>query len=114
VNAVGFDVASLRAAYRKVGASPVDVAREALRRIETYRDPAVWIARVPEAAVLARAQELRRHPSPETLPLFGIPFAVKDNIDCAGSRPPQDARPSPMRPKRMPPPWGVCLRPVRF
>jgi allophanate hydrolase len=64
--------------------SPGDIVGEALSRIETYRDPAVWIAHVPENAVLARAQELAAHPNSETLPLFGIPFAVKDNIDCAG------------------------------
>jgi allophanate hydrolase len=54
-----------------------------LRRIAAYPDPAVWITRVPEAAVLARANALA-NADPQSLPLFGIPFAVKDNIDCAG------------------------------
>ena len=84
MSAGAFDIASLLAAYSSRRVSPVDIVGEALSRIEAYRDPAVWIARVPENAVLARAKELAAHPEPETLRLFGIPFAVKDNIDCAG------------------------------
>ncbi len=45
-------------------------------------DPAVFIA--PESAerLRRRAQELSR--GPRDLPLLGVPFAVKDNIDVAG------------------------------
>jgi allophanate hydrolase len=84
VTTLGFDIATLRDAYGAGRLSPRDVVGEALKRIEAYSDPAVWIARVPESNVLARAAELAGHPNPEALPLFGIPFAVKDNIDCAG------------------------------
>jgi len=78
-----FDIAHLREAYRAHRLTPADVAVEALRRISAYRDPAVWIMRVPEEAVIARATALSNSDA-ESLPLFGIPFAVKDNIDCAG------------------------------
>jgi allophanate hydrolase len=49
----------------------------------------VWIHRVPDAALRARAAELdaKRRADvgiTDQLPLFGIPFAVKDNIDVAG------------------------------
>jgi allophanate hydrolase len=49
----------------------------------------VWIARVPEATLRARAAALDRRAEREPglsarLPLFGIPFAVKDNIDVGG------------------------------
>ena len=81
---LSFDITTLREAYRAGRVSPAEIVREALKRIASYPDPAVWITRVPESAVLARAQELAAHPAPETLPLLGIPFAVKDNIDCAG------------------------------
>jgi len=78
-----FDVARLREAYRARRLKPAEVAAEALRRIATYPDPAVWITRATEDAVMARANALATI-DPESLPLFGIPFAVKDNIDCTG------------------------------
>lgn len=45
----------------------------------------IWIQRVPRAEALARAAELERQSGAlHELPLFGVPFAVKDNIDVAG------------------------------
>lgn len=80
-----FDIAGLRAGYRSGDFTPLDVAAESLRRIAAYSDPAVWIARVAQADVMARARALAADPSlVERLPLYGVPFAVKDNIDCAG------------------------------
>ena len=48
-------------------------------RIESALLHPVWITVVPHAEAIARAKTL----SP-TLPLYGIPFAVKDNIDVLG------------------------------
>jgi allophanate hydrolase len=81
---VTFDFASLRDAYASGRLTPVDMAREALARIAAYRDPAVWIMRIPEDEVLARARALTAEGPNEAMPLWGIPFAVKDNIDVAG------------------------------
>ena len=65
------------------GGSPVAVAEAALARIAAWDDPALFLARVPEEAVLARAAALAAE-GPRGRPLFGLPFVVKDNIDCAG------------------------------
>lgn len=46
-------------------------------------DPAIWISRFDDDAILERAAALEAE-SPEKFPLFGLPFAVKDNIDVAG------------------------------
>ena len=73
------DLHSLRAAYA-AGADPVDTMRDVLARIEAAGDDHVWISRVPGETVLAQAAALRDR----SLPLFGIPFAVKDNIDLLG------------------------------
>src|ERR1051325_7411244 len=44
----------------------------------------IWISIFPKAVVLARARRLETNPDSRSLPLFGVPFAVKDNIDVAG------------------------------
>ena len=54
-----------------------------LERYAQRGDDKVWIHRVPDAELLARAAELEKR-GPEGLPLYGIPFAIKDNIDLAG------------------------------
>ena len=63
------------------------VAEAALERIAAYDavQPQVWISRAAADAVLAQADEIdRRVAAGETLPLAGVPFAVKDNLDVAG------------------------------
>jgi allophanate hydrolase len=44
----------------------------------------VWISLVPRESNLLRAAELETSPSHKSLPLYGIPFAVKDNFDVEG------------------------------
>jgi allophanate hydrolase len=77
-------LASLRAAYAG-GRSPRDVIAGVLARIGAAGDDRVWIARVPDAALHDRAAMLAELPLEERtrLPLYGVPFAVKDNIDLA-------------------------------
>jgi allophanate hydrolase len=85
-----FDRLSLTEIAAEVGAgrrTAVAVAREALARIAVYEavQPSVWITRVPAAEVLAQARAIdARVAAGERLPLAGVPFAVKDNIDVAG------------------------------
>jgi allophanate hydrolase len=77
-----FTVAALRE-FHAAGGSPVAVAEAALGRIADWDDPALFLARVPDEAVLARARALAAE-GPQGKPLFDLPFVVKDNIDCAG------------------------------
>jgi allophanate hydrolase len=63
------------------------VAQDALERIAAYNtiQPQVWISQSKPQAVLAAAREVdARVAAGEELPLAGVPFAVKDNIDVAG------------------------------
>ena len=44
----------------------------------------VWISLVPRDKAMAMARKLERDPLAPARPLYGIPFAIKDNIDLAG------------------------------
>jgi allophanate hydrolase len=74
----------LRAAYRSGALRPSDLVARLLERIGARGDDKVWIHLLPRAELESRAAELERL-SPERLPLYGVPFAIKDNIDLAGS-----------------------------
>lgn len=78
------DLSSLQAAYAD-GLSPLELVEEVIARCKASDDPAIFITKMPEDDLRAQAQALlARAPSPNSLPLWGIPFAVKDNIDVAG------------------------------
>jgi allophanate hydrolase len=79
------DSASLGAAYAAGTATPDQILDEIFARIASQGERPVWITLAPRARVAARlAENNRRRQAGENLPLFGIPFAVKDNIDVAG------------------------------
>jgi allophanate hydrolase len=80
---------NLRAAYRAGSLSCGAVIEEVLRRIAAAGDDKVWISRVSDSDLRARAAQLDAElgRDPELLdrcPLFGVPFGVKDNIDVGG------------------------------
>ena len=85
--AAGPAAAAIAAAVANGETSAVAVARETLDRIAAYAavQPAVWIERLAEEAVLALAARVdARVAAGEVLPLAGVPFAIKDNIDLEG------------------------------
>ena len=76
-----FDIARLHEAYAG-GLSPVAVMEEVFARIAAAEDPAIFLhLRAVEGAV-AEAAGLPPF-DPVAYPLWGVPFAVKDNIDIA-------------------------------
>ncbi len=76
-----FTLPALRAAYAE-GADPGDVMVEALRRVAEAKDPGIFLHLAHEAALREEAAALGAFDPAK--PLWGIPFAVKDNIDVAG------------------------------
>ncbi len=80
---MNFSISSLLQGYREGRFSPRTVMQEVLRRIDAADDQAIWISRRTAEDVLADAAALETA-DPRALPLYAIPFAVKDNIDVAG------------------------------
>ena len=78
------DIGSLVESYKRKTASPTEVVRDIYARIREMGERPVWITLVSEEASLARARELEGVADSTALPLYGIPFAVKDNFDVAG------------------------------
>jgi allophanate hydrolase len=76
-------IASIVAAHRAGSASPAETVARGFARIRAHGDPAVFISLRDEAEALAEAKALEASGARDQ-PLFGVPFAVKDNIDLAG------------------------------
>ena len=76
----------LSAAYAAGRLSPAQVMRDICAAIDARGDDHVWIHRLSLDELLAQvaSAENRRASGAAALPLFGIPFAVKDSIDVAG------------------------------
>jgi allophanate hydrolase len=79
---ISLSLGALQQAYRDGTLTPVDVVEQLLAAVGD--DPhKAWIHRIGADALRARAQALMAR-GPEGLALWGIPFAIKDNIDLAG------------------------------
>jgi allophanate hydrolase len=80
-------VQRLHADYRSGLLRPREIVDTVLARIDARGDDAVWIARHDRDVLHQRAAELQELAATggfELPPLYGIPFAVKDNIDVVG------------------------------
>lgn len=65
------------------GLPPEDTIRRYYERIKAHNDPAVFITLRSEADAIAEAKAMRNG-HPQNFPLYGVPVAIKDNIDAAG------------------------------
>ncbi|RJF77852.1 allophanate hydrolase [Rhodopseudomonas palustris] len=75
-------IAEIVAAHRAGTATPAQTVARCYQRIRAHGDPAIFITLRDEADAIAEAVALAaKDPS---LPLYGVPVAVKDNIDVAG------------------------------
>jgi allophanate hydrolase len=76
-------VAAIVAAHRAGTVTPAQTIARSYQRIRDHNDPAIFIALRDEKEAIAEAEALSAR-DPATLPLYGVPVAVKDNIDVAG------------------------------
>ena len=70
-------------AYRDGSLTPTAHVRRVLDLVAAHGDDGTWIS-VDAVAALARAAELEASPGARDLPLYGVPFGVKDSIDVVG------------------------------
>lgn len=81
LNDTPFTLDALRAAYAE-GIRPEAVIDQIFARLEAVNDPGIFIHLRDQTQLKAEALALGEYDP--ALPLWGIPFAIKDNIDFAG------------------------------
>jgi allophanate hydrolase len=70
-------------AHRTGSRQPDETVAQCLARIREHNDPAIFISLRDEAAAVAEATELMKSGRRDR-PLYGVPVAIKDNIDVGG------------------------------
>ncbi|SDW00410.1 allophanate hydrolase [Thiocapsa roseopersicina] len=80
---LNLSIRHLRAAYREGGLTPATLVEQIRTRIAEHAADNIWIHVLSDAELAPYLASLSEA-DPETLPLYGIPFAIKDNIDLAG------------------------------
>ena len=84
---ISITLTAIGAGYASGTLRPSDVIATVLAQVAAQASDNIWISCFSATELRARAAELdslQREGRTGGLPLFGIPFAVKDNIDVAG------------------------------
>jgi allophanate hydrolase len=77
-------VAEILASHAGGTGSPTKTAARVADAIAARGDDGAWLSTVPRDELLAAAQDVENRPGARTLPLYGVPFGVKDSIDVEG------------------------------
>src|SRR4051794_10506177 len=77
-------IAAIVAAHRAGTRTPAQTVARSYQRIRDHNDPAVFISLRDEMDAIAEAETLAARKDAASLPLYGVPVAVKDNIDALG------------------------------
>lgn len=77
-------VAAIVAAHRAGTTTPAETIARTYQRIRDHNDPAMFISLRDEKDAIAEAEKLSGRKDATELPLYGVPVAVKDNIDALG------------------------------
>ena len=80
---LSLNIANLQRLYRDRLLTPSALVEQLLERLAVDDAHHIWITRLTREQLLGYALALETR-DPASLPLYGIPFAIKDNIDLAG------------------------------
>ena len=81
---MNLSIAHLRAQYRDGSLTPMQLVKQLDAEIGEANSHNIWIHRLNLDEMLVYASKLESQ-DPASLALYGIPFAIKDNIDLAGT-----------------------------
>ncbi|ORM27674.1 allophanate hydrolase [Williamsia sp. 1135] len=81
---IGPSVAEILQSHASGSGSPTKTAARVADAIAARGDDGTWLSTVPRDKLLAAAEAIEQRPGARTLPLYGVPFGVKDSIDVAG------------------------------
>ncbi|MEW6165030.1 MAG: allophanate hydrolase [Pseudomonadota bacterium] len=80
---ISLDIANLQSLYRAGKLTPLALVEDLIGRMAGEDTHRIWISRLDGDRLRGYAKALEGC-DPASLPLYGIPFAIKDNIDLAG------------------------------
>lgn len=82
ITTLNMTIPSILCAYRDKSLSPESLIDQLLLRSKNYDDHNIWITQLSKQQIQPYLDRLEKF-TPDELPLYGIPFAIKDNIDLA-------------------------------
>ena len=81
---IGPSVAEILDSHAAGTGSPTKTALRIADAIAARGDDGTWLSTVPRDELLAAAAMIESRPGARTVPLYGVPFGVKDSIDVEG------------------------------
>src|ERR1700694_2066887 len=81
---IGPSVAEILASHAGGTGSPTKTAARVADAIAARGDDGTWLSTGARDQLIATAGGIEKRPGARTLPLYGVPFAVKDSIDVQG------------------------------